>query len=151
LGLPKYAGVFQYGDHTGVSNDHIWHLLIKNLRYDIAAFDSVVRLNAIVDPNGNIVQSRDRNFLKWAGKKTAYFATILPRDECNIDLFALDQTNNSLLRLHSEEDNPPRQPIINVPGTYILKYQLFSCPSGKVAWDFLLGVLNRLSNIKQGG
>ncbi len=126
LGLPRYAGVFQYGDHTGVSTDHIWHLLIKNFRYDIAAFDSVVRLNAIVDPNGNVVQSRDRNFLKWAGKKTAYSATILPRDECNIDLFALDESNNSLLRLHSEEDNPPRQPIITAPGTYILKYQLFS-------------------------
>lgn len=107
-------------------SDHIWHLLIKNLRYDTAAFDTVIRLNEIVDPNGNLMQSRDRNFLKWAGKKTAYSATILPRDECNFDLFALDQVNNSLLRLHSEEDNPPRQPVITASGNYVLHYQPFS-------------------------
>jgi len=126
IGQPLYSGAWQYGDHTGSYCDHIWHLPIKNLRYDSAAFDTVVRLNTIVHPNGNIVQSRDCNFLKWAGKRTGYAATILPRDECNFDLFALDQANNSLLRLHSEEDNPPRQPIITAPGTYILKYQLFS-------------------------
>ena len=126
LGTPTYAGAWQYGDHTGNYSDHIWHLPIKNLRHDTAAFDTVVRLNEIVDPNGNSVQSRDRNFLKWAGKKTAYSATILPKDECKFDLFALDQTNNSLLRLHSEEDNPPRQPIINIPGKYVFHYQLFS-------------------------
>lgn len=126
LGQPRYAGAWQYGDHAGVYSDHIWHLLIKNLRYESAAFDTVVRLNEIVDPAGNLIKSRDRNFLKWAGKMTAYSATILPRDECNFDLFALDQANNSLLRLHSDEDNPPRQPIITVPGNYVLHYQLFS-------------------------
>ena len=126
LGSPTYAGAWSYGDHTGSYSDHIWHLPIKNLRYDIAAFDTVVRLNEIVDTNGNSMLSVDRNFLKWAGKKTAYSATILPRDECKFDLFALDQVNNSLLRLHSEQDNPPRQPIITVPGNYVLHYQLFS-------------------------
>jgi hypothetical protein len=126
LGSPRYAGRWTYGDHTGRYLDHIWHLPVKNLRYDTAAFDTVARLNEIVDPNGNSMLSKDRNFLKWSGKKTAYSATILPRDECNFDLFALDQANNSLLRLHSEEDNPSRQPIITVPGNYVLRYQIFS-------------------------
>ncbi|MCX6309918.1 MAG: hypothetical protein NTY32_14240 [Bacteroidia bacterium] len=126
LGLPLYAGAYPYGDHTGVSLDHIWHLPIKNLRFDTAAFDTVARLNQLVDPNGNVLQPRDRSFLKWAGKKDSYSATILPHDECNFDLFALDQANNSLLRLHSEEDNPPRQPIINAIGNYVFHYQIFS-------------------------
>jgi len=126
VGEPSYAGPWQYGDQTGSYLDHIWHLAIKNLRHETAAFDTLVRLDSIVDPNGVSNQSRDRNFLKWAGKRTAYCATILPRDECKFDLFALDQNNNSLLRLHSEEDNLPRQPIINTPGNYILHYQVFS-------------------------
>lgn len=126
LGQPIYAGEWEYGDHTGSYSDHIWHLSVKNLRHDIAAFDTVARLNEIVAANGNTIQTRDRNFLKWAGKKAAYSVTILPMDECGFDLFALDQANNSLLRLHSEEDKPPRQPIITIPGRYVLHYQLFS-------------------------
>jgi len=145
LGQPKYAGVWQYGDHTGAYFDHIWHLSIKNLRYDSAAFDTVIRLNEFVDPAGTLNRSRDRNFLKWAGKKTAYSSTILPRDECNFDLFALDQKNNSLLRLHSEEDNPPRQPIINTPGNYVLHYQLFSKGFPLLEFSVQLGLTGNYS------
>ncbi|MBL7074260.1 hypothetical protein ISS37_03360 [candidate division KSB1 bacterium] len=123
---PNNTGAWQYTDHTGTYQHYIWHLTVENLRYDVAAFDTVVRLDKITLPNGNKVVSRDRNFLKWAGKIRAYSATILPRDGGIFDLFALDQTNNSQVYLHSEEDRPPRQSIINSTGNYILHYQIFS-------------------------
>ena len=105
-GSPIYAGRCIYGDHTGNSyHDHIWHLPIKNLRHDNAAFNTVVRLNEIVLPNGNSIKCRDRNFLKWTGKKDAYSATILPKDECKFDLFALDQADNSILRIEGDRQN----------------------------------------------
>ncbi|MCJ7484240.1 MAG: hypothetical protein MUO31_14900 [Thermodesulfovibrionales bacterium] len=148
LGSPNYAGACQYCDHTGTYSDHIWHLPIKNLRYDTAAFDTVVRLNEIVHPNSNVIQSRDRYFLKWVSKINAYSATILPNDECNFDLFALDQLNNSLLRLHSEEDIRPRQPIINVPGNYILRYQIFSKGFPFLKFDIQLNLTGNFNTTK---
>lgn len=126
LGTPNYAGAWQYSDHAGTYQHHIWHLSVCNLRHDVAAFDTVVRLNEIILPNGNVIKSQDRNFLKWAGKIRAYSATILPRDDGKFDLLALDQANNSSVLLHSEEDRPPRQPIITSPGNYTLRYQIFS-------------------------
>lgn len=145
VGAPNYAGEWQYTDHAGTYQHHIWHLSISNLRYDIAAFDTVVRVNEIVDSNGNVVQSQDRNFLKWAGKIRAYSATILPRDECKFDLLALDQTNNSLALLHSELDRPPRQPILTSPGSYILRYQVFSKGFPLLEFDVQLTLTGNLN------
>jgi len=121
-----HAGAWQYSDHTGTYNHHIWHISISNLRHDIAAFDAVARLNEIIHPDGEKSNSQDRNFLKWAGKIQAYSATILPRDAAKFDLLAIDHRDNTRVFLHSEEDRPPRQPVIDGPGHYTLRYQVFS-------------------------
>lgn len=120
------AGPWQYVDHTGTYQHHIWHISIMSLRHDLAAFNAVARLNEIVFEDGKKSLSPDRNFLKWASKIRAYSATILPRDAAKFDLLAIDQRDNASVFLHSEEDRPPRQPVIDEPGNYTLRYQVFS-------------------------
>jgi hypothetical protein len=120
------AGQWEYRDHAGIYQHHIWHISILNLRYDLAAFDAVARLNEIVFEDGKKLLSPDRNFLKWAGKIDAYSATILPRDAAKFDLLAIDQGDNAEVFLHSEEDRPQRRPVINKPGNYTFRYQVFS-------------------------
>jgi len=126
LGTPAYGQACQYTDHTGTYQEYIWLLEVKNLRYDTAAFDTVARLNEITLQNGSKIACPDREFLKWAGRNKAYSATILPRGNARLDLFALDQSNTLHLFLHSEKDVMPRNFILNSPGNYILHYQLFS-------------------------
>jgi hypothetical protein len=126
LGNPTYGQPCQYTDSTGTYQQYIWLLEVENLRHDTAAFDTLARVNEITLPGGNKISCPDREFLKWAGKREAYSATILPRSNARLDLFALDNANTSHLYLHSERDVIPRNPILNSPGIYTLHYQLFS-------------------------
>jgi len=126
LNNPTYGSVCEYTDDTGTYRQYIWHLSVENFRSDTAAFDTVARLNEITSPAGNKFSCPDREFLKWASKRNAYSATILPRANARFDLFALDGSNTSHLYLHSEQDVTPRNPILNSQGNYILHYQLFS-------------------------
>lgn len=126
VGNLTYAGLWTYGDHAAVLNHHIYHIEIQNLRNELAAFNTVARLNEIILPNGKKVLSPDRSFLKWAGKIAAYSSTLLPNDCGLFDALSLDQFNLCSVFLHSEEDRPPRKPIINSLGNYVLRYQVFS-------------------------
>ena len=126
LGTPTRRQASQFTDNTGTYQQYIWLLEVENLRHDIAAFDTLARLNEITLPTGKKISCSDREFIKWAGKRNAYSATILPKASARFDLFALDQANTSHLYLHSERDVTTRKPILNSPGDYILHYQIFS-------------------------
>ena len=121
-----YAGAWKFVDHARSGDEHIWHINVENRRRDIPAFNTIVRLDKITIPNGSIIHSRDRNFLKWAGKTKTFSTTIIQGDNASFDCFALDYHQPSHLYLHSEEDRPPRQPIISSPGHYILHYQILA-------------------------
>ncbi len=132
---PIDAGQWSFCDHTGHSCRHIWHISVDNRRADSAAFNTVVRLDKITHPNGTTTSSRDRSFLKWAGKKECFQTTILPIDQADFDCLSIDVNNPSNVFLHSEEDRPPRQPIISNVGLHILHYELLAIGFPKTNFD----------------
>lgn len=142
---PFDAGQWPFGDHTGTSWRHIWHIAVENWRSDSAAFNTVARLDKISDPYGTTASSRDRSFLKWAGKKEAFQNTILPADQANFDCLSIDVANPFCVYLHSEEDRHPRQPIISNTGLYLLHYELLAIGFPKTNFDIEINLTGNIN------
>lgn len=142
---PIDAGQWPFRDHTGASVRQIWHISVENRRTDLAAFNAVARLDKITVPNGSTGNSRDRSFLKWAGKKEAFHNTILPIDQANFDCLSIDVANPFCVYLHSEEDRHPRQPVISHVGLYILHYELLAIGFPKTNFDIEINLTGNIN------
>jgi hypothetical protein len=90
---------------------------------DIAAVNTVCILDSISQVDIN-EENPDRSNLKWA-KQMGYERTIFPLDYGLIDILSIRQDEEGLF-LHSALDVHPREPIVNLPGNYILNYKVFS-------------------------
>lgn len=143
-----YAGAWKFTDHARSGDEHIWHISVENRRRDIPAFNTLARLFKITIPDGNIIDSPDQNFLKWAGKTKTFSTTIIQGDKTSFDCIALDCHQPSHVYLHSEEDRPPRQPIIRTPGHYILHYQILAIGFQIVGFNIELDLTGNFSTTR---
>ena len=113
-----------YTDHHGTNLEKIWCVVIKNLRNDRAALNTIAILDGITDIADGRSWKPDTTFLKWAGQQV-YQKTIFPNDSAKVDAFALIANENGVF-LHSASDVYPKKPVISSLGTYILTYILYA-------------------------
>lgn len=112
-------------DHTGRRNGYVLHIDIRNGRPEIAAFDTVLRLESINDE-----PCRDPTPLKASGRGNAYQQIIWPRSHGAFDLLlAAEEGGASQIYLNCALDVVPRAPVHEGRGVVRLKYST-------VAWDF---------------
>jgi len=124
LGSLDLSGPCSYKDHTGQTACKILTAKIMNKRSDIAAYNTVVRLERI-ECNGEKVKSHDRNLLKVSGQ-IGYDQTIWPESYGEIDLLLISFGNPICIYLNSLSDVYPRKPIISNYGNYTLYYSLIA-------------------------
>jgi len=98
---------------------------IQNHRSDLAAFNTVARLDSIVDVNGNSVAVADRSHLKATGQP-GYTQTIWPKSHGAFDLLLARVEQGGAICLNSALDLSPKPSIITVPGRYFLRYEVLS-------------------------
>lgn len=108
----------------------VFYATIANRRTDTAALNVIGRLVRIINSKGEECHVIDQSRLYWGGHG-AFECTIFPGDSESIAILALDRDENRRVYLHSARDISPQHPILNLPGTYRLRYQL-------VAADFPL-------------
>lgn len=120
------TGFLPYGDHMGSACQKIWKAKITNKRKDATAQRAVCILDWVKGPDGAPLPSRDRTYLKWAGRREGYDQTILPDDFGEVDVFATRHDREGIF-LHSQCDvGPTREPIWKGSGKCELHYKLFA-------------------------
>ena len=129
-------------DHTGSRNIRALHVRIRNSRIDLGAVGSILRLFAVTNPSNKHFESTDRSQLKASGHP-GYSQTIWPNSEAMYDLLAIDMNNQDHVYLLSERDVHPRLPIIDVPGRWLLDYELFSQGFPRLAFRVILELTGR--------
>jgi hypothetical protein len=118
-----------YHDHTTPRPNgrpsRFLHGEVENGRHDIAARNTICRLQKITHSNGADVAHVDMSPLKATGF-SAYEQTIWPRSVGTFDLLSINVMNPSEIYLHSQWDTFPRQPAISTPGDYNLVYEVLA-------------------------
>lgn len=93
---------------------------IENCRYDLAAYDTVARLNAI-----NGMPCRDRSHLKATGQP-GFSQIIWPRNHGAFDVLMVSALAKHQVFLNSALDVWPKPPVIDVPGTHRFEYAVLA-------------------------
>lgn len=115
----------QYNDHSGnLYTGKVLNLDIKNLRNDLPAFKSQIRLEYI-QYNGNTILSPDKSPIKCSGQP-GFEQAIWPDSHCAFSLLLQDSNNPGNIYLLSSLDISPKQPIITAAGTYLLYFSLLA-------------------------
>jgi hypothetical protein len=120
----NFPGPFTYTDHRGQRQCHILTLSIVNKRHDIAAYNTVARLEKI-ESEKETKNSPDMNYLKVTGKG-GYNQIIWPTGEGAIDLLNVTYNDPEKIYLNSSSDIHPISPIIYKAGQYILHYSILA-------------------------
>lgn len=115
--------------HESITYDELcgrfMYVDIENLRYDIAAFDTVARLMTIRFGQGIPAPSPIRSPLKVAGAP-AYAQTIWPRDHGALDVLAVDAENPTRVYLNSALDVTPLPVLVEGVGVYTFEYAVLA-------------------------
>ena len=114
-------GIIQYRSHsTGeLFVGRFLSIDIKNRRSDLAAYNTVARLDSIKDVNENLLPLKDRSSLKVNGQP-GYTNTIWPKSHGAFDLLVALTVPSGFVCLNSSLDLTPKPAIINQPGFYVL-------------------------------
>jgi hypothetical protein len=120
-------GIMRYRSHsTGETFEgKFLYIDIQNNRRDLAANNTVARLDSINDSNGNSIPIADLSHLKVTGQP-AYAQTIWPESHGAFDLLLAKAEQEGTICLNSSLDLTPKPPIITQPGRYILCYGVLS-------------------------
>jgi hypothetical protein len=119
---PRWSdGELQFGRLTG----RFLYIDIENRRHDIAAYETVARLDSIQADRGQAVSCYDRSHLKAAGQP-GFVQMIWPLDHGAFDVLMVDAMNPSHVFLNSALDAWPKAPIIERPGVYQLNYRVLA-------------------------
>jgi hypothetical protein len=108
------------GDLTG----RFLYVDIENKRGDLAAFDTVARLESIEPFGGKKYLCKDRSLLKVAGQP-GFNQIIWPCSHGAFDFLAVDEQQPWLMYLNSALDKP-RVPLIKDRGRYTLGYAVLA-------------------------
>jgi hypothetical protein len=120
-------GIIQYTSHS-TGEPLVGKFLsidIQNHRSDIAAYNTVARLDSIKDVNGNFLPVTDRSYLK-ANAQPGYMHTIWPRSHGAFDLLLAKTEPKGSVCLNSSLDLTPKPTIIEHPGCYFLSYEVLA-------------------------
>jgi hypothetical protein len=98
---------------------------IENRRPDVAAYDTVARLEFIPTRDGERRPSPNRSPLKVTGQ-WGYRQVIWPRSHGALDVFAAGAASPSGLYLHTALDLPRIDPFVAAPGQYDLEYAVLA-------------------------
>jgi hypothetical protein len=110
------ASFVTYGNLSG----YFLQVDLENRRTDLAAFDTVARLETI-----NGVACDDRSLLKATGYP-GYTQIVWPASHSGFDLFVVDHANHANILLNSALDLSPKPPIISGHGVYRLQYAVMA-------------------------
>jgi hypothetical protein len=119
--------IMRYGSHSTGENfiGKFLYIDIKNLRSDLAAFNTVARLSSIYDSAGKPILVTDQSHLKVTGQP-GYSQTIWPESHGAFDLLIVKADQTGAICLNSSLDLRPKPLIINQSGQYTLFYEVLS-------------------------
>lgn len=123
-GISLFSSPILYRDHTGETEEWIYHCAIKNIHNDKAAVETISLVKNIVSSDGHIITTPYNSFLKWVGLVGGYSKTILPETKASFDLLCVSKGNPNYIYLHGATDKYSRDPIIDKQGIYFLKYNV---------------------------
>jgi hypothetical protein len=119
---PRWSdSVIRYGELTG----RFLYIDIENKRRDLAAFDTVARLE-FIQPFGEAkYQCPNRSHLKTTGQP-GFIQVIWPCSHGAFDLLVVDQQRPLHVYLNNALDVTPRVPVIRDRGRYSLEYSVLA-------------------------
>jgi hypothetical protein len=119
--------IIQYRSHsTGeVFVGRFLSIDIQNHRSDIAAYNTVARLDTIKDANENLLPVIDHSSLKANGQP-GYANTIWPKSHGAFDLLFAKIEPKGSVYLNSSLDLTPKPAIIDRTGFYVLCYEVLA-------------------------
>jgi hypothetical protein len=138
----RWGPSVSYMDHTTPHNApracKVLHADIRNNRADIAARHAICRLRDILSASA-LLPSSDQSVLKASGF-LGYEHTIWPSSVGSFDLLAVSFESPKAIYLHSAMDRYPRNPVINVLGSYKLTYDVLAEDFPPLSFDVDLHV-----------
>ena len=119
---PRWSeGIIQYGDLVG----HFLYIDVENRRPDLAAYDTVARLEFIRPRSGDRYICPNRSHLKTTGQP-GFTQVIWPKSHGAFDLLMINHEFPRRMYLNNALDVMPRSPIIKEPGHYALEYAVLA-------------------------
>lgn len=140
------SGRCNYTERGETVRGNILAAKIKNNRTDIAAFNTVSRLE-FIEFNGEKKESPNKNLLKVSGQ-SGYNQIIWPQSFGQFDLLMISNASPICIYLNCLNDVRPKRPIINVFGKYNLYYSVIAEFYPRLDFSISISFHNNINNLK---